>query len=75
MLKIITAFPLNERNRKVVIETLQNVFKKKILLEEEVDPSILGGLIVQRGSRYFDGSVLGQLQQIKHQLIGEVDHG
>jgi F-type H+-transporting ATPase subunit delta len=41
---------------------------KKILLEESVDPAVLGGLVVRVGSTIYDGSVRTQIQQIRQNL-------
>jgi len=36
-----------------------------------VDPSILGGVLVEAGSTMFDGSLKGQLRLLKEELIKE----
>jgi F-type H+-transporting ATPase subunit delta len=41
---------------------------KKILLEEEVDPAVLGGMVVRVGSTIYDASVRTQIQQIRQNL-------
>jgi len=41
---------------------------KKILLDESIDPEILGGMIVRMGSTVYDGSVSTQIQQIRQNL-------
>jgi F-type H+-transporting ATPase subunit delta len=41
---------------------------KKILLDESVDPDVLGGMIVRVGSTVYDGSVRTQIQQIRQNL-------
>lgn len=42
---------------------------QKILLKEEIDPSILGGLLLKLEGRLWDASVKGQLQKIKEQML------
>jgi F-type H+-transporting ATPase subunit delta len=41
----------------------------RIALDVEVDPSLLGGLVVRVGDRLIDGSVRGRLQRLRNQLI------
>lgn len=41
---------------------------KKVLLEERIDTSLLGGMIVRVGNKIYDGSVAGRLSQLKHRL-------
>ena len=44
-------------------------FNKKIILKQEIDKSIIGGLYVVVGDEVIDGSVKSQLQQIKSQVL------
>ena len=41
----------------------------QIALDVEVDPSLLGGLVVRVGDRLIDGSVRGRLERLRNQLI------
>ncbi len=41
----------------------------RIELEQEVDPSLLGGLVVRVGDRLIDGSVRGRLERLRNQLV------
>jgi F-type H+-transporting ATPase subunit delta len=41
----------------------------RISLDTEVDPSLLGGLVVRVGDRLIDGSVRGRLERLRNQLI------
>ena len=41
----------------------------RIALDFEVDPSLLGGLVVRVGDRLIDGSVRGRLERLRNQLI------
>jgi F-type H+-transporting ATPase subunit delta len=41
----------------------------RVALATEVDPSLLGGLIVRVGDRLIDGSVRGRLERLRNQLI------
>ena len=41
----------------------------RISLDTQVDPSLLGGLVVRVGDRLIDGSVRGRLERLRNQLI------
>jgi len=41
----------------------------RVALDVQVDPSLLGGLVVRVGDRLIDGSVRGRLERLRDQLI------
>jgi F-type H+-transporting ATPase subunit delta len=41
----------------------------RISLDVQVDPTLLGGLVVRVGDRLIDGSVRGRLERLRNQLI------
>ena len=51
-----------------VKEILASGTGKKVLVEEEVDPSLVGGFIVKAGDMVLDASVRGRLAVIKRQF-------
>ena len=67
----VTSFmPLNDRQRKKLAERLQGFTSRaNIELEEKVDASLLGGVIVRLGSHVIDGSVSGRLRKMKERLV------
>jgi F-type H+-transporting ATPase subunit delta len=42
-----------------------------VLLEPQVDPAILGGIVVQVDSTVYDGSLKTQLRQLREHLLRE----
>jgi len=63
-----TAMPIDEVTRASVVADLQRLTGKKVLLNEQVDPSILGGAIARVGDTLIDGSVRRRLQLLRQQL-------
>ncbi len=64
--QITVAEPLNESNRGALKDALKNVTGgKDIDLDVNVDPAIIGGLIVKVGSRMVDSSLRTKLNAIK----------
>jgi len=64
----ITAVPLDEKLREKLLRTLESQTGKTIRLTHEVDPNILGGMIVKMEDKLIDGSVRFQLEQLKRHL-------
>ena len=50
-------------------ERLEQSTGGRIALDVEVDPSLLGGIVVRVGDRLIDGSVRGRLERLRNQLI------
>jgi len=49
-------------------ERLEKTAGGRVALDTEVDPSLLGGLVVRIGDRLIDGSVRGRLERLRNQL-------
>jgi F-type H+-transporting ATPase subunit delta len=66
--KVVTAVPLTEAEREMVIERLKQLTGHDILLQAEVNPRIIGGLIIHAGGHLIDGSLVSHLEQVKERL-------
>ena len=47
---------------------LSKISGKEVIIEVEVDESLLGGVVAYMGSQVYDGSIKNQLSQIKDNL-------
>lgn len=65
---VISAIPLTDEKVKELEKTLSKKYNKNVTLENEVDKSILGGVLVRLGNTQIDGSVKTRLNNIKDQL-------
>ncbi len=45
---------------------------KTVVLKEETDPSLIGGVVLRYGSRSFDGSVRARLEALKKEIGGVI---
>lgn len=63
------AAPLNDDEVKALVGRLEQMTGAHIELDLQVDPSLLGGLIVRVGDRMIDGSVRGRLERLRNQLV------
>ena len=66
--QITSAKPLIDTQIQEIKDELAKVLGKTIRIEAEVDPSLLGGLIVKAGSRMVDGSLKTKLNSLKQAM-------
>ena len=64
-----SASPLKADEVKALTTRLEALTGGSIELDVKVDPSLLGGLVVQVGDRLIDGSVRGRLERLRNQLV------
>jgi F-type H+-transporting ATPase subunit delta len=65
---VVAAKELDAASRRLLIETLKKVTGADPLVQMQVDPSLVGGVVVRIGDREYDGSVAGALRQLRHRL-------
>ena len=63
-----SATPLGDDELKAVTARLEEIVGGRVELTTDVDPTILGGLVVRIGDQLIDGSVLGRLERLRNQL-------
>ena len=66
--EIVTARPLNEQDRAELEAQVAKLAGSRVRTLYSLDPSLLGGAIVKLGSTVHDGSLRGQLDQLKQTL-------
>ena len=65
---VTTAVPLAEDLEQALAAKLGQVVGGTIVLEKEVDPSVLGGVRVTMGDRVIDGTIRTNLERLRTQL-------
>jgi len=68
--KVITAVPVDARDKEKLAENLGALVGSKIEMESQVDPAILGGVIARVGGKLLDGSTRSKLAALKRELAG-----
>ena len=63
------AAPLTPDEVRALTTRLEQFTGGRVELEVQVDPSLLGGLVVRVGDRLIDGSVRGRLERLRNQLV------
>ncbi|MGY0374365.1 F0F1 ATP synthase subunit delta [Clostridium sp. JNZ J1-5] len=64
-----TVIPLNEEERSALIKKLENKYKKNILLKEEIDKNLIGGIYIRVGDDVIDGTIKAKFDEIKKRVI------
>ncbi|XP_027160780.1 ATP synthase subunit O, mitochondrial [Coffea eugenioides] len=72
---VTSVIPLPPEEEKELKETLQDVIGqgKKVKLEQKIDPSILGGLVVEFSQKVFDMSIKTRARQMERFLRTPID--
>ncbi|KAL2511631.1 ATP synthase subunit O [Abeliophyllum distichum] len=67
---VTSVIPLPQEEEKELKETLQDMIGqgKKVKVEQKIDPSILGGLVVEFGQKVFDMSIKTRARQMERFL-------
>lgn len=66
--RVVSAAAMDKKAEKRMREALTRISGKEVVLQVEVDESLLGGVVAYMGSQVYDGSLRNQLQQIKDTL-------
>jgi F-type H+-transporting ATPase subunit delta len=68
--QVISAHPLDDGQRAALTARLKSIVGSEVAVDESVDPSLLGGLIVRLGSRQIDGSIRTKLNALATAMKG-----
>ena len=66
--KIRTAAPLHDDELNALVNTFSQLTRKTVVPSVEVDPTLLGGAVVEIEGRVYDGSLKTQLQRLGESL-------
>ena len=67
-----TAVPLTPAEVDALRQTLRERTGKDVVLEMAVDPSLLGGVVIQIGDKLIDASTRARLHALRESLVGAV---
>lgn len=60
----------DEECEKISTAFAQKVGKQSLRIQNEIDPSLIGGIRLQIGNRIYDSSILNKLNRLQRELIG-----
>jgi F-type H+-transporting ATPase subunit delta len=65
---------LDDAQQSAIRDRLSQAFRTTPVLKLEVDPSLIGGLVVQIGDDVYDASVSTHLDRLRESLIEGITH-
>jgi len=68
--EVVTALPLEDEDKARISRRLGEIMGRKIVIDAQVDPSIVGGFIAKVGDTLIDGSMRGKLEALRKSLAG-----
>ena len=68
--KVSSAAALSDAQLELLTDSLRKAVGGKVVVETDVDPELIGGLVVRVGSRMFDASLRTKLQKMQLAMKG-----
>jgi F-type H+-transporting ATPase subunit delta len=66
--ELTTAFELTDDEARTIVEQIERASGRKIEATRSVEPELIGGIVLQAGSRRVDASVRGRLERLSREL-------
>lgn len=63
-----TSIPLSVEDKKVLQDKLSALTGKTVKLSNDIDESVIGGVLVKIGDKVIDGTIKGRLEEMKESL-------
>jgi F-type H+-transporting ATPase subunit delta len=67
--KLSSAEPLAESYSAQLVQQLEQSTGRRVVVEKQVDPSLIAGVVATIGDNTIDGSLSGRLREIEQQLL------
>ena len=67
---VVSAAPLSEEEKAKLVASLEKRSGRRVRPEYRVDPSLLGGLVVEMDGTRMDGSLRQRLRDVKEAMEG-----
>src|SRR5438093_2704161 len=66
--ELTTAYDLSEEESSAIVDQIAKASGRRVRATRSVDPALIGGLVLQVGSRRVDASVRGRLERLRREL-------
>ena len=66
---VTSAVPLTSKIENLILEKSKNFSNKNIFIENQIDPTIIGGFILKINDMQYDASILNKLRVLKIKLL------
>ncbi len=67
--ELTTAYELSDAEAEQILKQIENASGRPVDATREVDPELIGGIVLQAGSMRVDASVRGRLQRLRRELM------
>ena len=67
---VTTAAPLNDAQRKAMIQRLERMTGQTIRLKEHTDPAVIGGVLLKLNGKQYDNTLQHRLDSIRRVISG-----
>jgi len=67
--QVTTAYDLSDDEAQQIVKQIEDASGRKVEATRNVDPSLIGGLVLQAGSLRVDASVRGRLERLRRELV------
>ena len=67
--ELTTAFELTDEEAQSIVEQIERASGRKVEAARSVDPDLIGGIVLQAGSRRVDASVRGRIERLSRELL------
>ena len=66
---VVTAVPLNASLEKKILKQLKGITGREVVIENEIDPGLIGGFILKMGDLEYNASFANKLGNLKRELV------
>lgn len=70
---VISTELLSETEQSAIHAKLEKLWSVRLFLKHRLNPGLLGGAVILRGDKLYDGSLAGQLNSLRQRLLTEID--
>ena len=67
---VVSAVPLSERQKQRLADALAGIYGRRVHLNLDVDPSVLGGVSVRIGDEVINGTIADRLDEASRRMAG-----
>ncbi|HEY8842626.1 MAG TPA: ATP synthase F1 subunit delta [Gaiellaceae bacterium] len=68
--ELTTAIELSDDDERRLLKQIEDASGRKVEATRQVDPELIGGIVLQVGSHRLDASVRGRLDRLRRALVG-----
>jgi F-type H+-transporting ATPase subunit delta len=67
--ELTTAYALSDEEAQRILKQIEDASGRKVEATQKVDPSLIGGFVLQAGSMRVDASLRGRLNRLRQELV------